>query len=240
MTKTIFITGGTRGIGEAIVRASAGNYNVAFSYCENENKANDLVKELESKGSVFAVQCDLSNEESIKEAVAKVIKRFGKIDVLVNNAGISKSGLLIDMKEEDISSLIKVNLEGPILTTKYVLDNMLSKKSGCIINISSIWGQVGGSLETVYSATKAGIIGFTKALFKEVSFSGIRVNAIAPGAIDTDMMKEYSESDLQEVVSSIPAGRLGKPEEIATLVLFVANNEYINGETIGINGGFSI
>jgi len=239
MTKTIFITGGTRGIGEAIVKACAGKYNVAFSYNLNEEKAINLVKELEKLGSIYAVKCDISNNESIKEAVSSVIKKFGKIDILVNNAGISKTGLLIDMEEEDISSLIKVNLEGPINVTKQVLDSMLSKKSGCIVNISSIWGQVGGSLETVYSATKAGIIGFTKALFKEVAFSGIRVNAVAPGAIDTDMMKEYSSSDIKELIEEIPVGRLGKAEEVANLVMTIINNEYINGEIIGINGGFN-
>lgn len=238
MTKTIFITGGSRGIGEAIVRMSAGKYNVAFTYNRSKERALDIEKSLNDKfGGVFAVYCDVSNEQSVQDAVTAVKKRFGKIDVLVNNAGIAKSGLLIDFSIDDWKNLFDVNVNGTFNVTKAVLADMMSRENGAIVNVSSVWGVKGASMEVAYSSTKAAIIGFTKALAKEVAPSNVRVNAVAPGAIDTDMMSVYSSEEIDELCrESIPLARLGKTEEVASAVLFLAENEYISGQILGVDG----
>ena len=238
MTKTIFITGGSRGIGEAIVRMSAGKYNVAFTYNRSKERALDIEKSLNDKfGGVFAVYCDVSDEQSVQDAVTAVKKRFGKIDVLVNNAGIAKSGLLIDFSIDDWKNLFDVNVNGTFNVTKAVLADMMSRGDGAIVNVSSVWGVKGASMEVAYSSTKAAIVGFTKALAKEVAPSNVRVNAVAPGAIDTDMMSVYSSEEIDELCrESIPLARLGKTEEVASAVLFLAENEYISGQILGVDG----
>lgn len=238
MTKTIFITGGSRGIGEAIVRMSAGKYNVAFTYNRSKERALDIEKSLNEKfGGVFAVYCDVSDEQSVQEAVNAVKKRFGKIDILVNNAGIAKSGLLIDFSLEEWKELFDVNVNGTFNVTKAVLADMMSRGDGAVVNVSSVWGVKGASMEVAYSSTKAAIIGFTKALAKEVAPSNVRVNAVAPGAIDTDMMSVYSSEEIDELCrESIPLARLGKPEEVASAVLFLAENEYVSGQILGVDG----
>lgn len=238
MTKTIFITGGSRGIGEAIVRMSAGKYNVAFTYNHSKDKALALEKSLNDKfGGVFAVLCEVSDEQSVQNAVNAVKKRFGKIDILVNNAGVAKSGLLIDFSLEDWKKLFDVNVNGTFNVTKAVLPDMMSRGDGAIVNVSSVWGVKGASMEVAYSSTKSAIIGFTKALAKEVALSGVRVNAVAPGAIDTDMMKVYSDTEIEDLCqNAIPLGRLGKPEEVASAILFLAENEYVTGQVLGIDG----
>jgi len=238
-TKTIFITGGSRGIGEAIVREAIKSYNVVFTYCKNKDKADKIVEELKNEGAILALYCDLKDVNSIKSAVKEAKKRFSKIDILVNNAGISKTGLFIDLKDEEYEEIRKTNLDGPINLTKEILPSMLERKDGAIINVASIWGQVGASMEVAYSLTKAGIIGFTKALAKEVALSNVRVNAIAPGAIDTDMMKEYSKEDIDALCEEIPLGRLGNTEEVAKAVLFLVESSYITGEILSINGGWN-
>ena len=237
MTKTIFVTGGSRGIGEAIVRRAAGKYNVCFTYNANEGLARELEKELASLG-VVAVKCDVRDENSVKSAVEFAKKRFGRIDVLVNNAGVSKSGLLIDLDEKDWDDVFDVNVKGVYRITKAILPDMLAKRSGAIVNVSSIWGQVGASCEVAYSSSKAAVIGFTKALAKEVAPMGVRVNAVAPGAVDTDMMKEYSADEIKDICKEIPLGRLAKAEEIADAVLFLAENEYTTGAILAVNGGW--
>lgn len=238
MTKTIFITGGSRGIGEAIVRMSAGKYNVAFTYNRSKERALDIEKSLNEKfGGVFAVYCDVSDEQSVQEAVNAVKKRFGKIDILVNNAGIAKSGLLIDFSLAEWKKLFDVNVNGTFNVTKAVLADMMSRGDGAVVNVSSVWGVKGASMEVAYSSTKAAIIGFTKALAKEVAPSNVRVNAVAPGAIDTDMMSVYSSEEIDELCrESIPLARLGKPEEVASAVLFLAENEYVSGQILGVDG----
>ncbi len=238
MTKTIFVTGGSRGIGAAIVKCAAGKYNVCFTYNKHKDLAENLEKELGSLG-VVAVQCDVRDEKSIKNAVEFAKKRFGKIDILVNNAGISKSGLLIDLDEKEWDDVFAVNAKGAYLTSKAVLKDMLSRGSGAIVNISSIWGEQGASCEVAYSSSKAAVIGFTKALAKEVAPMGVRVNAVAPGAVDTDMMKCYTEDEIKDICSEIPLGRLAHPEEIASAVLFLAENEYITGTVLSVNGGWN-
>ena len=239
MTKTIFVTGGSRGIGAAVVRRAAGKYNVVFTYNTHSECAEQLLKEFGALG-VCAVQCDVRDEKSVKSAVEFAVKRFGKIDILVNNAGISKSGLLIDTDAKDFDDVFDVNVKGAYLVTKAVLPDMLSRGAGSIVNVASIWGQVGASCEVAYSSSKAAVIGFTKALAKEVAPMHVRVNAVAPGAVDTDMMKEYSEEEVKTICEEIPLGRLAQPEEVADAILFLAENEYITGSILQINGGWNI
>lgn len=239
MTKTIFITGGSRGIGEALVKKCAGNYNVAFTFNRSEERAKRLQDELNATyGGVFAVHCDVSDPQSVSDAVAVVKKRFGKIDILVNDAGIAKSALFIDTTLQDWHNMFSVNVDGVFNVTKAVLPDMLSRSSGSIVNVSSIWGVKGASMEVAYSATKSAVIGFTKALAQEVAPMNVRVNAVAPGAISTDMMKVYSDSDVHDLCdNAIPLSRLGTPDEVADAILFLANSEYITGETLVISGG---
>lgn len=237
MTKTIFVTGGSRGIGAAIVRRAAGKYNVCFTFNKGKDSAEQLEKELGGLG-VVAVQCDVRDEKSVKNAVEFAKKRFGKIDILVNNAGISKSGLVIDLDEKTWDDVFNVNAKGVFLTSKAVLPDMLSRGSGVIVNVSSIWGEQGASCEAAYSASKAAVEGFTKALAKEVAPMGVRVNAVAPGAVDTDMMKCYTQDEIKAICDEIPLGRLARPEEIADAVLFLAENEYITGTVLSVNGGW--
>lgn len=239
MTKTIFVTGGSRGIGEAVVRRAAGKYNVCFTYRSSEDKAKALEQELGALG-VVSVYCDVKSAESVQKAVDFAKKRFGKIDVLVNNAGISRSGLLIDTSESDWDEVFAVNTKGVYLATRAVLPDMLSRGSGAVVNVSSIWGEVGGSFEVAYSASKAAVIGLTKALAKEVAPMGVRVNAVAPGAVDTDMMKCYTQDEIKAICDEIPLGRLARPEEIADAVLFLAESEYATGAVLHINGGWEM
>lgn len=237
MTKTIFVTGGSRGIGAAIVRRASGKYNVCFTFNKGKDSAEQLEKELGGLG-VVAVQCDVRDEKSVKNAVEFARKRFGKIDILVNNAGISKSGLVIDLDEKTWDDVFNVNAKGVFLTSKAVLPDMLSRGSGAIVNVSSIWGEQGASCEAAYSASKAAVEGFTKALAKEVAPMGVRVNAVAPGAVDTDMMKCYTQDEIKAICDEIPLGRLARPEEIADAVLFLAESEYITGTVLSVNGGW--
>lgn len=236
MTKTIFITGGSRGIGEETVRLAAGKYNVAFTYFKNKERALRLEAELKELG-VLAIPCDVRDKNSVLDAIDIAKKRFGRIDILVNNAGAACDGLLIDLSEEEWKECFAVNVDGVFHATKAVLPDMLYRKSGSIVNISSVWGCHGASNEVAYSAAKAAVIGFTLALAKEVAPSGVRVNAIAPGAIDTDMMKAYSEEEIAALIrESIPLGRLGSAKEVAKTILFVAECEYMTGATVGIDG----
>lgn len=236
MTKTIFITGGSRGIGEAIVREAAGKMNVAFTYFNSEERALLLQYELRDMG-VIAVKCDVRDKLSVAQAVNAVKERFGRIDILVNNAGVACDGLLIDLSDEQWKDCFDVNVNGTYNVTKAVLPDMLSDMRGSIVNMSSVWGVVGASNEVAYSAAKAAVIGFTKALAKEVAPMGVRVNAIAPGAIDTDMMRAYNKDEIETLCrENIPLGRLGGAEEIAKAVLFAAESSYMSGAVLSVDG----
>lgn len=239
MTKTIFITGGSRGIGEAVVRMAAGKYNVAFTYNTSKEKARCLQQELDSRfGGVLALECDVTNPKSVSAAIDAAKKRFGKIDILVNNAGVAKSGLLIDMPLDDFKSVFDVNVNGTFIVTKAVLPDMLSRGQGSIVNVSSVWGEKGASMEVAYSSSKAAIIGFTKALAKEVAPMGVLVNAVAPGAVDTDMMSVYSQQEKDELCrDSIVLGRLASPDEIAKGILYLAESGYCVGSVLTISAG---
>ena len=239
MQKTVLITGGSRGIGEAMVRAFSGiGCKVAFIYNNSREKADTLANEL----GALALQADISDFEQTASAVARAKDFFGHIDVLINNAGISQIKLFADITCEDWQKMMDVNLTGVFNATKAVIDDMISRKSGCIINISSMWGEVGASCEVHYSAAKAGVIGMTKALAKEMGLSGIRVNCITPGVIATEMNGELDEGTLESLKEETPLGRIGTPADIANAALFLASDAagFITGQIIGVNGGFII
>lgn len=239
MTKTIFITGGSRGIGEAVVRMAAGKYNVSFTYNTSKEKARCLQHELDSRyGGVLALECDVTNPKSVSAAIDAAKKRFGKIDILVNNAGVAMSGLLIDTSLDEFKRIFDVNVNGTFNVTKAVLPDMLSSGRGSIVNVSSVWGIKGASMEVAYSSSKAAIIGFTKALAKEVAPMGVLVNAVAPGAVDTDMMSVYTQSEIDELCeNSIPLGRLASPAEIAKGIMYLAESGYCVGEVLSLTAG---
>lgn len=235
--KTALVTGASRGIGEAIACAfSANGYNVVINYNKSEEKAEKLSKKL--KCPIF--KADVSVPEEAKKLVDFTIEKFNGIDVLVNNAGIAlKQKVLQDVTEEEFDSLVAVNLKSVFNCSKAIIPHMVEKKRGNIINISSMWGIVGGSCEVVYSMTKAGIIGFTKSLANELAPSFIRVNCVAPGFIDTDMNAHLSKSDIENFIEGVPLARVGKPEDIANAVLFLASEKasYMTGQIINVNGG---
>ncbi len=235
--KTVLITGGTRGIGRACVeKFFTQGWNVAVFY----RCSDDVAKELSEKTGALCLKCDVSQSEEVKKAILKVVEHFGEIDVLVNNAGISYSGLLQDMTDEQWESIMNTNLTSVFYTSRAIISQMLAQGRGSIINVSSMWGITGASCEVAYSASKAGVIGFTKALAKELAPSGIRVNAVAPGAIATDMLGEYTREELKAIAEETPLGMLGKAENIADAVYFLAQSEFITGEVLNVNGGFVI
>ena len=244
--KTVLVTGGSRGIGKAIVYAFANaGYNVILNYNLSEQSAKNIVEDLkECKGIVEMFKADVSKREEVEAMVEYVTKEFGTIDVVVNNAGISHVGLFTEIEEEDFRRVMDVNLVGVFNVTQAALNAcMVKNKCGTIINISSVWGLTGASCEVAYSASKAGVVGLTKGLAKELAPSNITVNAIAPGAIATDMIyKEYTEEEITMIEKDIPMGRLGTPVEIANLALYLAsdNARYITGQVISPNGGMVI
>ncbi len=238
--KNVIITGGTRGIGAACVRkfASAGD-KVAFLYKSSDKEALALKEEFPN---VLPVKADVTKEEDIKNAFSFIFSQIGDPDVLINNAGISYTALLQDMSLTDWNSVIATNLTSAFLSSREVLPSMIRRKKGVIINISSMWGISGASLEVAYSASKAGLIGFTKALAMELAPSNIRVNAVAPGVIKTDMLSGYTESDLDALSKETPLNRLGTSEDVANAVYFLSgeNAGFITGEVLNVNGGFIV
>lgn len=242
MQKVAIVTGGSRGIGRAIVETLARKgINVIANYNQSEEKAKQLQENLEKENiHIDIIKADVSKREEVKNMVDMVIKKYGKIDVLINNAGISQEKLFQDITDEDWEHVMKVNLYSAFCATQEVLPYMLSQKSGCIINISSIYGIIGGSCAVSYSATKAGMDGMTKALAKELGPSNIRVNSIAPGWIDTDMNKQYTEEDINQVKEETPLERIGKPEDIAKCAMWLVEDTFTTGQVISINGGWGI
>ncbi|MBE7054800.1 MAG: SDR family oxidoreductase [Ruminococcaceae bacterium] len=237
MSKTVFITGSSRGIGAAIAKLFYRNgYNVAINYNRSEEEASALSKLL--AGSLL-LKGDVSKEDDVKEMIAKTVSHFGSIDVLVNNAGISVVNLLTDTTLEEWERLFSINVTGTFLASKYAAAQMIKNHSGRIINISSIWGISGASMESCYSASKGAVIAFTKALAKELGPSGITVNCVAPGFIDTDMNSDVTPEDKRAFCEETPLGRIGTPEEVAKMVLFLAsdNADFVTGQIIGCDGG---
>lgn len=230
--KKVLITGGTRGIGRACAELfNEKGYEVYVTYLKSDDKA----QELEEKG-IKALKADVSDPA----AVMAVYEKVGGVDVLVNNAGISWYGLLTDMDFKEWERIFSVNVHGIFNCVKAFSPDMVRKKCGTIINISSMWGITGASCEVAYSSTKAAVIGFTKALAKELAPSGIRVNCVAPGAVDTDMMASFSDDEKKALCEEIPLSCIGNPLSVAEAVMYLCNAEYVTGEVLNVNGGMVI
>ena len=239
MSKNILIIGGSRGIGaEAVRKFRESGDNVAFTYFRSELEADALRQET----GAYPIRCDVKFSNSVKIAVDTAVEKLGTIDVLICNAAISDINLLTDLADERWEEIIDTNLNGVYYAIKNVIPQMVSRKSGSIITVSSMWGQVGASCEVAYSASKAGVIGLTKALAKELGPSNIRVNCIAPGMIETEMNANVAPEVVSEITDETPLGRIGKPQDIATMMLFLASEDssFITGQVIGINGGLVI
>lgn len=242
--KVAVVTGGASGIGEAIVRALCRDgFSVAINYNSSEAQALALASELSVNGSnVITIKADVSSSSDVNKMMNTVKEVLGSPEILINNSGIAQQKLFTDITDEDWNRMIGVNLTGVFNTCRAVLPFMIHEKKGRIINISSMWGQVGASCEVHYSAAKAGVIGLTKALAQEVAPSGITVNCVAPGAVDTKMMSSFSAEDKAALCEEIPLGRIGNAEEIAETVAFLVSDKssYITGQVIGVNGGMVI
>ena len=244
--KTAVITGASGGIGSAAALAFAQDgYNIALQYNKNRDRAFALAEKIEKAFNVSAlpVQADVSSSQAVGRMFDEIEKFFGRADVLVNNAGIAQQRLFTDITDEEWKKMLGTNLDGAFYCSREVLKRfMIKTHSGVILNISSMWGQVGASCEVHYSAAKAGVIGLTKALAKEVGLSGIRVNCIAPGVVMTDMMKSFDEQTINELREETPLNTLGTPEDIAQAAVFLCSDKakFITGQVLGINGGFVI
>ncbi len=232
MKKTVLITGGVRGIGLSIAKAfQAKNYRVCVAYSKDEESALSAKEQ-----GIEVYRADVSKEAD----VMALFSNFQTLDVLVNNAGVSLIKQIQDVSLAEFERVFAVNMGGAFLCAREASKRMIAQKSGLIVNVSSVWGEVGGSCESVYSASKAALIGFTKALAKELGYSGVRVNAVSPGVIETRMNAHFSKEDMQALQEEIPLGRIGQAEEVARAVVFLEENEYITGIDLPVNGGFSI
>ena len=230
--KTVLVTGGVRGIGKSIALAfQQKGYRVCVTYSRDEDSAAQM------RALGFEVYCADVCEEN---AVVALFEKIGQVDILVNNAGVALFGLIQDVSYADFNRVFAVNMGGAFLCSREASKQMLKKHSGLIVNISSVWGEVGASCESVYAASKASLIGFTKSLAKELGFSGIRVNTVSPGVIDTPMNARFSQDDRALIQEEIPLGRFGEGEDVAKAVLFLEENEYVTGIDLPVNGGFSI
>ena len=242
--KTVLITGASRGIGREIaIKFATEGYNVVLNYKNSESKAKTICNQIEKLGvKCLMVKADVSIESEVVDMVNLVLKTFGRVDVLVNNAGVALSKLFQLTTTDEIAQVFGVNTFGVINCSKAVVPSMVSDKAGKIINISSIWGKVGASMETIYSASKGAVIAFTMALAKELAPSNISVNCVCPGVIDTDMLIEYSENDKKELKQQTPLNRLGTPQDVANAVYFLAsdNATFITGQVITVDGGFAL
>lgn len=232
----VLVTGASRGIGYATARAFAERGDTVFAtYKSTADTLPSLAKE-NFAGEIIPVYCDVSDEESVKALFSEI----GTVDILVNNAGIAQFSLLSDISGSDWDRMLDTNLKSAFLCSKEASKGMIRRGSGRIINISSIWGIVGASCETHYSASKAGLIGFTRALAKELGPSGITVNCVSPGVIDTDMNAHLSDEDMKALCDETPLGKIGKPEDVAQAVLFFADAAFVTGENLSVGGGFGM
>lgn len=240
--KIAIVTGASRGIGREVAKELAeSGITVIANYNKSEEEAKKLQQELEEQNFKLEIfKADVSKREDVKKLVEYTIEKHGKIDILINNAGISEYKLFTDETDEDWDKLINTNLYSAFAMSQEVIPNMLHNKKGCIINISSIWGIVGGSLEVLYSISKAGLDGMTKALAKELGPSNIRVNSIAPGMINTKMNSKFTEKEIEEIKEEIPLERLGDPQDIAKCIKWLIDDNYTTGQVISINGGWVI
>ena len=244
MKKIALVTGGSRGIGASIcVELAKNDYTVIINYNKSKKKAIEVLEYIKSIGKDADIfSADVSDKNDVKKMFNYIKDKYGTIDLLVNNAGISSQNLITDTTEDEWDEIIDTNLKSVFLCCREALKIMISKHEGKIINMSSMWGVTGGSCEVVYSASKAGVIGFTKALAKEVGPSNINVNAIAPGVIMTDMMGDFTEADIEALKDETPLMRIGKSKDISDMVVYLASEKanFITGQVIGINGGICI
>ena len=242
MEKVAIVTGASRGIGREIAKKLAEKgIKVVANYNKSEEKAKELKEELKNQGiDIDIFKADVSIREEAKNLVTYVLEKYKKIDILINNAGIAGFKEFTKISDTDWNKMINTNLNSVFIMSQEVLNNMIHNKNGCIINISSIWGMVGSSCEVHYSTAKAGINGMTKALAKELGPSNIRVNAIAPGVIDTDMNIDLSKEELKDLENETPLGRIGNPQDIAKCVNWLVDDEFTTGQIISINGGWII
>ena len=238
MSKIAIVTGGSNGIGFDIVKTLAkNNYNVVFSYNSSEKNAMDLKNEF---NNVFPFKIDLNDVDECCKIINYTIDKFGKIDLLINNAGIDLIKQIQDISNNEFDNIINVNLKSAFILSREASKYMISNHYGNIINISSIWGITGASMESVYSISKAGLDGMTKSLAKELGPSNIRVNSIAPGFIDTNMNSFLDEKSKQEIIDEIPLNRIGRPHDVSDVVVMLEKCEYITGQIIQVNGGWNI
>lgn len=228
--RTAVITGGSGSIGEGLAAEFSKDYRVVFTYCGNRERAETLAAEYGAE----AVRCDQTKAEDING----LLDLAGSCELLINNAGISNVGLFTDISDEELDRVVSTDLIGAMKVTKAFLPLMVSRKKGCIINISSVWGVYGGSCEVAYSAAKAGLIGFTKALSREVGRSGIRVNCIAPGLIESGMNSHLSDGEIGEFTEGTALGRIGKPSDVALAARYLEGAEFVTGQVLGIDGGY--
>lgn len=239
--KVAFVTGGSRGIGKQVALTYADNgYNVIINYVSNKTDVETLKKEFDEKDvESLILKADVSKKEEVEEIVKQAIEKFKKIDVLVNNAGITKDNLLMRMSEEEFDKVIEINLKGTYLVTKAVSKYMMKQRKGSIINLSSVVGVSGNAGQCNYSASKAGIIGFTKSIAKELASRNIRANAVAPGFIETDMTDVLSDAVKESIYNQIPLKRMGTAKEVAELIYFLGSEKssYITGQVINVDGG---
>ena len=242
--KTAIVTGGSRGIGRAVcLELAKGGANVVLCYAGNEGAANDTVAACEALGAkALAVRCNVADAGEVKDLVDTAVKTFGRVDILVNNAGITRDGLLMTMKEEDFDAVVATNLRGTFLAMRAVARPMMRQRYGRIVNLSSVVGLRGNAGQVNYAASKAGVIGMTKSLAKELASRNVTVNAVAPGFIETDMTAAMPESAKTATLAAIPMQRLGAAEDVARAVAFLASDEaaYITGQVLAIDGGMSM
>ena len=242
MDKVVVVTGGSKGIGAEIVKTLANEgYKIVLNYNKSEENAKKIQEELFNEGIKIEIfKADVSKREEAKKLIKFALEKFNTIDILINNVGIAQEKIFTDITDTDWNYMLQNNLNSAFYCTQEVVETMIHNKKGCIINISSIWGITGASCEVAYSTTKAAINGFTRALAKELGPSNIRVNAIAPGIIDTDMNKSYSKEDIQNIKSEIPLGKIGTTHSIAKCVKWLLEDDYTTGQVISINGGWYI
>ena len=241
MDKVILVTGASRGIGKNIAKTLAHENIIIANYNKSEKEAMQLKEDLKKENiDIDIIKADVSKRDEVKNMISTILNKYGKIDVLINNAGISQYKLFTDITDEEWDNIININLKSNFIVTQEVVRNMIHRKNGLVINISSIWGVTGAAMEVAYSTSKAGIIGLTKSLAKELGPSNIRVNAIAPGMIDTSMNSKFSEEEINDIKEEIPLEKIGRPEEITKCIKWLLEDTYTTGQIISINGGWNI